>query len=397
MNVVYASSVDVSVPNGPGVNELEFISALARRQDLRATFILPRPSMPAPSVLEEIQILQVPRTDVRNIYRWTVHQTALYRRLVKTTKCHRFDLIVIRAGIFPIAFWMFLRRSNIPYAVKTAGNGRFDVFDRKGSAWQRLRRVNQHLYREVLDNAIVVDCVSEAHVQSLKALSTCSNIIRVDNGVNIERFYPKESSVSRHKVGLDRFQYVVGYAGNVAWERGGMQLVEVLPRLRMRYGNVGAVIMGGGSGTDALKARARSLGVDDACVFTGSVPYDQVVDYINSFDVGVSLLRPNKEGASEQKVRQYLACGIPVVVNSTSSAFVERCGVGHVVPYDDIDKIYEALSYWLKQSADEREDVRMRARSLAVKELSVEARLEERLDAYRSALALREDRPLQLL
>ena len=43
-NILYISSVDVSIGNGPGVNEREFILALYRAIGDRAHFLIPRPA-----------------------------------------------------------------------------------------------------------------------------------------------------------------------------------------------------------------------------------------------------------------------------------------------------------------------------------------------------------------
>ena len=55
----------------------------------------------------------------------------------------------------------------------------------------------------------------------------------------------------------------------------------------------------------------------------GYVPFEKIPQYVNSLDVGVSIsIREDRQVNSELKVRQYLACGKPVVISPGSNEFV---------------------------------------------------------------------------
>ena len=128
-------------------------------------------------------------------------------------------------------------------------------------------------------------------------------------------------------------------------------LVEAAAVLSGKYPRLGVLIVGDGPGMEDLRTRARELGVEERCVLTGYVPFDRVPAHINSLDVAVSISElDDRRAASELKVRQYLACGKPVVISPGGNEFVGREELGSVVDPSDPDAIAEALDRWLALS-----------------------------------------------
>ena len=166
-----------------------------------------------------------------------------------------------------------------------------------------------------------------------------------------------------------------------------MQIIEVTPRLSAKYANIGLVILGDGLGLVGLKERAAELGVENHCVFVGQVPFEKVPMYINASDVGVSInLRPDRERASELKVRQYLACGKPVVASPSFNEFLVDEHLGSVVEPHDIYTIARELDRWLSLSLDEKVEFSDLAFCYARERLSVEGALAMRFAAWQGRL-----------
>jgi glycosyltransferase involved in cell wall biosynthesis len=194
---------------------------------------------------------------------------------------------------------------------------------------------------------------------------------------------------ARSRVGLDAFDPIIGYVGGRPWERGGRQMVELAARMKSRHPNLGVVIVGGGDGMLTLKQRSEKLGVDHMCIFTGVVSYDQVPHYINSFDIGFALDLEAKlqvTGNSNQKVRQYLACGKPVVASSGGNAFLAKENLGSIVEVADIDLIEQAVEKWISLTQEERMTYSKRAVDFAHKNLSVTKAVQDRIDFWNSQL-----------
>jgi glycosyltransferase involved in cell wall biosynthesis len=166
-----------------------------------------------------------------------------------------------------------------------------------------------------------------------------------------------------------------------------MQLIDAAPGLLSKYPDLGVVIIGDGKELADMKERARVLEVADRCRFEGYVPFDRIPLYVNSLDVGVSIsYRDDRRVNSELKVRQYLACGKPVVISPGSNEFVVEEDLGSVVQPNDIHAIATEIDRWLSLSSDERETFSQRSAEYMRNNLSMEAAVSKRIELWSERL-----------
>jgi glycosyltransferase involved in cell wall biosynthesis len=253
-----------------------------------------------------------------------------------------------------------------------------------------LTPLHRSLLKSLAKGAVAVDCVSPAmagHLVSRLDLSQ-DKVTVIDNAVNTERFQPRSVSAARAALGLDRYDPLVGYVGQRPHELGASQLVEIAPRLAAKHPNLGVVVLGDGEGLATLKARAAELGVADRCVFTGTVPFVDVPTWVNALDVGVSFRDPQSQSASELKVRQYVACGKPVVATFPgANGFLTENNLGSLVRFDDLVGVEGEVDRWLSLSGEGRSEFATRAASYAAAHLSVVQSVEDRLALWASHLS----------
>ncbi|MBW1895546.1 MAG: hypothetical protein JRI47_00675, partial [Deltaproteobacteria bacterium] len=117
--------------------------------------------------------------------------------------------------------------------------------------------------------------------------------------------------------------------------------------------------------------------------------YRRVPSYANLLNVGVAFDEPSKvavTGNSNQKIRQYLSVGVPVVAGGGGNAFLKEEKLGDVVDGGDNAAILESISKWLALSAKGRKEFASRARDYAVANLSVGQALEARLGMWAQRL-----------
>ena len=382
--ILYISSTDVSIGNGPGVNEREFILTLYEMIGDRAHFLIPRPKDDVVDLPVDACTFSLPYK--RNPLNYWGHSTSQVREANKLLSQREFDLIVMRLNLFPLSSLRLTRKHRIPYAIKTLGTGPLNVLDDKG--WwisSSLNKINLRMFGHLVPNAIVTDTDSTLHVEALqRILGVNSNsIVWIDNTVNVKRFFPSSTTKARTKLGLNQFDPIIGYIGSRPWERGGMQLIEAAPQLLRKYPNLGVVIIGEGDQLEDMRQRARELKVADRIRLEGYVPFDEVPHYVNSLDVGVSIsLREDRQVNSELKVRQYLACGKPVVISPGSNEFVLEEKFGSVVQPSDIEAIAAELDYWLSLPSIEQEEFCRRAVEYMGANLSMEAGVTKRIDLW---------------
>ncbi|RME85144.1 MAG: glycosyltransferase [Caldilineae bacterium] len=380
--ILYISAVDVSIGNGPGVNERQFTAALARAFAERVHFLLPRPAASLTHLPPNQCTFSHPHLRHHPLH-WPRHmysQIQMARRLLSDG---RFDLIVVRVDLFPLSLHRILSEARLPYVTKTLSQTLLWMFDKR---WGRLgslpERINRRLVRDLVAGALVSDACSRAQVDFFADILAVPRrkLVWIDNGVDTTMFYPRPTREVRRQLGLERFEPIIGYVGGAPSQRGARQMVEVLPALLPRYPRLGAVIVGHGPGVSALKQRAAELGVAEHVMFTGYRPFDEVPAYVNSFDVGVSISDAvDRYAAAELKVRQYVACGKPVVASPGSNDFLAEEGLGSIVDARDLEGIAAALDRWLSMDEGERRAFGERAAGYAREHLSEDGMLARRL------------------
>jgi glycosyltransferase involved in cell wall biosynthesis len=142
------------------------------------------------------------------------------------------------------------------------------------------------------------------------------------NGVDNELFSPKSCNHIKEKYGLAD-SFVVGHVG-VLREWLDLEPLFIAIREVASKNNVKLLIVGGGAGYNKTVELARDLGVLDHTIFTGTVPYTHVPEYISCMDVGVIPFKQDNvsNNSLPLKLFEYMACGIPII--STHVDAIER-------------------------------------------------------------------------
>ena len=171
----------------------------------------------------------------------------------------------------------------------------------------------------------------------------------VPNGVDAEAFAPRPRRGDLvEEYGLtDRF--VFGYVSNLDHYREGQELlVDAALALRARGVDAVALIVGDGTRRATIEAHAAAVGAEDAVVFTGRVPHDEVLDHYALLDVFV-VPRVDEQAArlvTPLKPYEAMAAEIPLLV-SDLPALTEIIGDGargESFAVGDTDALTEALA-----------------------------------------------------
>jgi len=385
--ILYISNVDMFIDNGPGINEREFIKSLARRYPDNTCFLIPKPSVS--THIYNNHFIFCHRLVKTSVIHLMLHVLTQFYYAVKLLRGNKVDLIIFRLGIFPIApfliSWVFGKK----YVVKTLGDFCGTGRTNDGFVRKTLYGLNKIVTLPVLLGASAIDACTQklidCHRKHLKHWRGKFKLI--ENATNIEMFHPMDEENVRKRLGLEKYDHIVGYVGGRP-DIGARALIEVSPRLVGTYPNCGIVFVGG-RGIDELKKRARDLQTFNRCLFTGQIKYEELPRYINSFDVCVSL--PPMErvagiGNSSQKVRQYIACGKPVISVRGENLFIEKYGIGKLVDTGSVEEVYEAVSYFFDLDRESRTEISKKAREYAIKNLSIEAALDKRLEFWEKAV-----------
>lgn len=144
----------------------------------------------------------------------------------------------------------------------------------------------------------------------------------IGNGVDLQRFRPIDRTAARRSLGIADAATLIVSVGHLAKVKGFHVVLRALPELATTHAAIRFVIVGGpvassGRYPAELSAEIARLGLADRVTITGSVPPEDVAQWLSAADVFV--LASDREG-SPNALREALACGCPVVAGDVGDA-----------------------------------------------------------------------------
>ncbi len=111
------------------------------------------------------------------------------------------------------------------------------------------------------------------------------------------------------------YEYMVGYLGVIGQQEGIEFILEAAKYIKERDNNVFWGIVGGGPHLEYLMRKAHEMGLDDCIEFTGRIPDQQMLEYLNTADVCVNSDRFNSmnDMSTMNKILEYMALAKPIV------------------------------------------------------------------------------------
>jgi glycosyltransferase involved in cell wall biosynthesis len=127
----------------------------------------------------------------------------------------------------------------------------------------------------------------------------------------VNRPFPEEKLL-RKTLDLPSNKRIVLYHGNLG---GGRFLSEIVSSAEFFNDNICLVVMGKGQLLCSLKSIASAN-----VYFLDSVPYNLLFEYVSDADLGIVILEHinfSKKHASANKLYEYMACAVPVLVSNS--------------------------------------------------------------------------------
>ena len=173
--------------------------------------------------------------------------------------------------------------------------------------------------------------------------------------VDTDIFKPEKPSINiRKKYGLSKNDTILMYHGVVEPLKGLDILLKMIARTLKQNKNVKFFFVGDGSSVPKLKVIAKNLEIYDSVVWTNWVFFSEIVDYINSCDIGIPMRSDNfaNNFVVTSALLQYWACSKPIIAPRLES-FEEVIGDGengYLFDFDNIKEFEEKLDILIKNA-----------------------------------------------
>jgi glycosyltransferase involved in cell wall biosynthesis len=207
------------------------------------------------------------------------------------------------------------------------------------------------------------------------------------NGIDAAAFHrdPARVGPARASLGVSPSTQVVGSVGRLEQQKRFDLLIEAAARLRQQQRDVTVAIVGDGSLAEPLRARARALGIADACVFAGH--RTDIAHVLHGFDLFV---QSSEYEGTPNCVLEAMAVGVPLVATTVggTAELVEDHVHGLLVRPHDTPALAAAIAAALddpQASAARASAARLRIEE----ELSFDARMRKVERIYNSLLESR--------
>jgi glycosyltransferase involved in cell wall biosynthesis len=197
------------------------------------------------------------------------------------------------------------------------------------------------LYRVLLPAADHVFVQSEQMRRDVAAKGIpLSKLTAVPMGIKLDGGMSSPAPASRSSIPVGEPCFV--YLGTLGRERRLDFLLRTLARVLREIPQTKLYLVGKGEqpeDEEYLQQEAQRLGVLSAVIFTGQLPRQQALRYVQDADVCVSPFYPTPvlNSASPTKLVEYMAMGKAVVANThpEQKLLIDQSGCGYCVPYEE--------------------------------------------------------------
>lgn len=212
--------------------------------------------------------------------------------------------------------------------------------------------LRRKMIKWALDRSAAIVTKSEEIATKIASLGVDrTKVSVVHNGVNKERFRPRDKHEQRQMLQIPPEERVVLFVGNLTVEKGATYLLQAFERVRRSHADAVLYLTGDGPLRADLEREAGDLGIEPYVRFLGRVVHEEIPRYINSADV---LCLPSLREGCPNVILESLSSGTPVVASEVGAIpeMVRRTDIGCMVPPRDVPALADSISRMLARPHD---------------------------------------------
>ena len=238
------------------------------------------PGAPLDEVLEGVRVVRAPADpppiplDTANLLAWTMaFNHTLTRAALRAAGDTGFDLVHAHDWLATHAAVTMKDHLGVPLVatVHATEAGRHQGW-LPGDLSRSIHSVETWLGSEA-DRVLVCSQYMRREVEALFSVPG-GKIDVIPNGVDLPQWRPSPAKVAAARSRFAGEGPLLGFAGRLVYEKGVHHLLNALPELRRRHGEIRLVVAGDGPQRGELEAIADRLGLAHAVSFTGFVGAD---------------------------------------------------------------------------------------------------------------------------
>lgn len=213
-----------------------------------------------------------------------------------------------------------------------------------------------------------------------------NKVIVLRSGPKLERMkiQPPNDIIKRGK------KYMVGYLGVIGQQEGIEYILDAAKycREKLHRDDIFWGIVGGGPHVDILKKKCSQMGLDDCVEFTGRVPDEKLLDYLNTADVCVNSDTYNSmnDKSTMNKILEYMALAKPIVQFELTEGHYSAQKASLYAEQNNAEDMADKIIYLL-ENPDIRKEMGEYGRKRVVNELSWEHTSKALLEGYEKLFA----------
>jgi glycosyltransferase involved in cell wall biosynthesis len=224
----------------------------------------------------------------------------------------------------------------------------FDIYDKYDEFAGYRKPFGFDLFGFLIRRARLSLFASRALAERLSSVKPGGAAEVAPNGVDGQMFHPMDIARCREALDLDPGMTLIGYFGGMEPDRGVVDLIQAIEKLRSGGADIKLLICG--------KAHPSTPLSHDWIIYRGMVTHGQMPLYLNASNVLVVPYRLSEfmDMGASCKIAEYLMCGKPLVSTSTPNLTanfpVQALELGQALcrPEDAAD-LARAIDYQLHQ------------------------------------------------
>lgn len=333
MKVLYLALIELEVPTGPTVHTLNLMKGF-QLTSTRVRLLCPKPAKEI-SEIADFDCCLIPFWGYSTL-RLAAFNILSCFYLLKNIIFYKPDLLYLRDRFGNISAICLAKAFRIPFFIEM--NGVLDADFASNNKIHRYLRKKQFQWAKgvVFNSRGLREKYSVSYNIEINKTSVLT--MHVDG----EIFFPMDKAECKKKLGIATNVTVIGYIGNICERYDIAILKRIIDILDENQINSALLIVGGVKNDEKILKLYEGMD-KNRIVLPGWIPHNMVPRYINAMDIGTAFVNYSyvDDADAFTKVKEYLSCGVPVLMNSSGTSILEGYPKGAVtiLPYGKSSEI----------------------------------------------------------